>query len=465
MRIGIELTMLEPTEFFFYKDKLKVSSPILMYSLSLATSTWASLTSSVFTSHIMKRYQSFTTPMVTLTILSVIGHCMYFVSRSPATVIIGRLISGLGRSTNMISTGYLNKIYPSEDLAYKKTIVSNFVTFGTIIGPVLTYVFLQIDLNVGPVNLNFGNSAAFYMFICKLLLLLSSFLFMDDIPDQRARERFQYVPRNPRIQSLVCQCPAEEDENENFVQRFDAEEEFLKQNDNQEEHMNEDEEDAGNQDQVIMTSSINMTKQRQRIPIKQALSVVLQNKKVLSVLFTLFLHGMTFKLVNSLIPVEAYRYLNWNIEQIAGMCIANAILGTFVAVAIALCFSSSTHFLNLIGGSLLEIFSLVLLGTLPRYVINMVAANVLFCMMSFFNVVASCLIGLSARMVLEHLTDQKLRRFTDLLRTFVLELSYFFGSLLLPLVDMDLGTSLCVGVFATLTAVVVMVLRLRNIWV
>ena len=461
---GIELTMLEPTEFFFYKDVLKVRSPILMYSLSLAMSTWAFLTSSIFTSHVLKQYQCFTASMMALTLLSVIGHCMYFMSRSPAVVILGRFVSGLGRTTNLISTGYLQKLYPDEDVAYKTTIVTNFVTLGTVIGPVLTYVFLQIDLDVGAgIHLNFGNSPTFYMCLCKLVLLLGTYLFMDDIPGQRTRDRFQYAPpRNYKfvIQNICCRCRAEEDENENFVQRFDAEEEFLKQHDDN----NEDDKmqnDIGDNNDITMTSP----RRTRRMPMKRALSTILQHHKVLSVLFTIFLHGLTFKLINSLIPVEAYRYLRWDIEQIAGLCIGNSILGTLIAVVIALCFSTSTHFLNLIGGLLLGIFSLVLLGTIPHYVIKMVPANLMFCLMSFFNVVASCLIGLSARMVLEHLTDQKLKNFTNFLRMFVLEISYFFGSLLLPLVDMDLGTSLSVGIFITLPSIVFMILKLRNIWV
>ena len=463
---GIELTMLEPTEFFFYKDELKARSPILMYSLSLAFNNGAFLISSIFTSHVLSRYQCFTGSMIALTLLSLIGHCMYFVSRSPAVIIVSRFVCGLGKTTNLISTSFLQTLYPTDDLAYKTTIVTNFVTFGTIIGPVLTYVFLQIDIDMGAgIQLNFGNSGAFYMLLCKMVLLVGAYLFMDDIPGQGTRDRFQYAPRENYktvIQNFCCACRAEEDENENLIQRFDAEEEFLRKYDDEELLNDKIPNDIDGND-ITMTSPRKTTKRR--IPIKQALSMVLQHDKVVSVLFTLFIHGLTFKFINSLIPVEAYRYLRWDIEQIAGLCTGNSVLGTLIAVVIALCFSTSTHFLNLIGGFFLGMFSLVLLGTIPRYAIKMVAANLLFCLMSFFNVVASCLIGLSARMVLNHLTDQKLKNFTNFLRMFILEMSYFFGSLLLPLVDMDLGMSMSVGLFVTLTSLVIMILKLRNIWV
>ena len=464
---GIELTMLEPTEYFFYKNELETRSPILMYSLSLGLNNLAFLVCSIFTSHVLSRYQCFTGSMITLTLLSLIGHCMYFVSRSPAVIIVGRFVSGLGKTTNLISTSFLKTLYPTEDLAYKTTILTNFITFGTIIGPVLTYIFLQIDIDMGAgIQLNFGNSGAFYMFLCKMVLLVGAYLFMDDIPGQRTRDRFQYAPRGNYktiIQNFCCACRAEEDENENLVQRFDAEEEFLRKYDDEE--FNKIPNNIDNDSDDVMTTSSRKTTSKRRIPIKQALSMVLQHDKVVSILFTLFLHGLTFKLINSLIPVEAYRYLKWDIEEIAGLCIGNSVLGTLIAFVIALCFSTSTHFLNLIGGFFLGMFSLVLLGTIPHYVIKMVAANLLFCLMSFFNVVASCLIGLSARMVLNHLTDQKLKNFTNFLRMFTLEMSYFFGSLLLPLVDMDLGLSMSVGLFVTLTSIVFMILKLKNIWV
>lgn len=454
---GIELTVLEPTEFFYYKTIMKVKSPIVSYACSLAINVWSSLMASIFVSHIVKRYQVFTSTMLFLSFISVVGHCLYFVTKIPAVAIMGRFVAGLGKATNLISMSYVRRLYPEEDLFYKLTILSNFVTFGSIIGPVLTYVFLQINFNMGTLNLNYGNSPGFYMFICKLVLFLSVFLFMDDIPSQRNRERFKYIPKS-QIENLLCCSNAEEDENENFVQRFDAEEAFLKENDKQEEEDNllqQQEHDEMTQHHQI----------KKKVPLKTALSETLKRKKVLAVLLTLCVHGLTFKIVNSLISVEASKYLHWRIEGIAGLSIANAILGTLASVVMAFCFSTATHLLNLIGGTLLGLFSLVLLGTIQHYVINMAAASLLFCLMSFFNVISSCLMGLSARMILEHLTDQKFKSFTDLLRTFTLEVSYFFGALLIMLVDLNLIISMFVGLVLTLTSTAIMITKLKSIWV
>eukprot|EP00111_Clytia_hemisphaerica_P016186 TCONS_00047905-protein len=198
---------------------------------------------------------------------------------------MGRFVSGLGRATNLVATNYIQKLFPEDDLFYKMTILSNFVTVGTVIGPVLTYIFIQIDFNLGALNLNFGNSPGFYMCLCKMFLFVCLLLFMDDIPFQSSRERFQYQPKN-RLQEIVCTCAPEEDEDEKLIQKFDAQEEFLKEQDNDD-------------------SEIEI-KSKKKVPLKKALSETLRRKKVLAVLMTLFVHGMTFKIINSLIPVESW---------------------------------------------------------------------------------------------------------------------------------------------------------------
>ena len=440
---GIEVTVLDSTEYFYYKNIMKISEPMICYSLALAVSIWSSLMASIFVSHILKRYQVYTYTMLILSLVSVIGYCLYFVTGIPAIAVLGRFLVGFGKASNIVSNIYVQHLYPEDELFNKMAILMNFVTIGTIIGPTLTFIFLKIDFNIGAVNLNYANSAGFYMFLCKLMLFVCAFFFMNDIPYQTDRNRFLYASKG-KLEKLFCQCDAEEDENENFIQKFDADEEFIKEE-----------------------SEIDPPLQsvKRKIPLKVALYEIVSGNKALAVLLALCLHGVTFKIINSLLAVESAKYLKWSITEITGLYLGNAIFGTFASVVMAFLFTSSTHFLNLIGGMIFGLLSLVLMGTLPYYVINTVAANLLFCLMSLLNVLSSCLIGLSTRMIIEYLTDQKFRTFTDALRTCVLELSYFFGALLTMLVHLDLTTSFYVGTTVTLLTLMYVVFKLKQIWV
>ena len=432
---GMELTILEPTEYFYFKDILRSNHPVACYGLSLASGVLSSLISSLLISNFLRKYQLYSGSLLFLVLFSIFGYGLYLIPASPYLVIFGRIIAGFGKPTNLISALYTQRLYSKEDLPMRIAILSNFVTIGSIIGPCLAYLFVMIDGNLGTLHLNYGNSPGFYLGVCKLILFVIGYLLLHDIPC--VSDELAYSYEKPDLSKLLSCSISDNNYIKNSYKKDTVDGSYI----------NKDDEND---------------KPRSKVSFAYVIWEIFRGNTGL-IFIILIYFGMIFKAINSLIPVEGLKFLSWKVPHTAALSISNAIFGTLTSVSLAWCYEYTNHFLNLIGGMTVSLLSIILLITLPMYSVDYLPGTILYCFTSLLNVLSSCLIGQSTRVLLQTTVADNFKPLSEAFRVCFLEMSYFIGALMMTVVHLDVSVSGYIILVCAFGLIIAAILKLRNI--
>lgn len=423
---GIELTILEPVEYFYYLNIMKTNTPVWHYSLSLASSITSSLISSLLASYVVKKFKKYRVIYVHLIIFSIIGYVVYSIPLSPYFVIFGKFISGFGRGTNTVSSIYLQKrLYSSTDIQTKIGILSNIVTCGSILGPLFTFLFMHINTNMGHFTLSYANLPGILLASIRLIHFIASFLLLTDLPRYDSPGRYLYIRGN-------------------FLKKFHLDGTVL---DESKKPLLELEEMSRDRD-------IDQSRRHERISINQAFIEMCDIDLQLT-FGAVFFSGIVYKIISSLIAVEAPIYLEWELQHITSLSFSNVLFGTIISGVTVWCMNYTNHVGNLLFGLLCGAISTILLSLLPLYSREKISATILFCVMSVLNVLAACLIGLSAKLVTARFLPERFTKLSDALRLCLTEAANILGALFVPVVHLDLG--ICGVVIVSITTIFVIV--------
>merc|ERR1712080_428219 len=200
---------------------------------------------------------------------------------------------------------------------------------------------------------------------------------------------------------------------------------------------------------------------REKVPLLRALGKIWRTDiKYLCLVMMYF--GVTFKVINTIIPVEAWQYLHWKSPLVAAVCMANVVLGTFLYAMISYFSERLNYEYTLLIGVISSMLSIGFLMVIPDHRIGTTALSAIFFLMSLLNVCSSCLIGISSVVISRETTIPYLVSLTNGIRIICMELSYFIGALLIPAAHMSLKISGCVGLSLCCLCVIVLFLVKRR---
>lgn len=443
---GIELTIFEPSEYFYFRRFSNTQAALLCYSLSLACSVLTALISSFIVSYLIRRHELYSGTSLMLMLVSILGYVIYCTAKAPYLVILGKSFAGFGKSTNIVSSVYLQRLYSNEELELKMIVLTNFVTIGSILGPFFTYIFVLIDTNLHVLYLSYENAPGFYLAIFKLILFILAFFLLNDIPGENDQEHF--IHSKKRFTQLFCHSSETRDKDESACQGLFAQCTFTES------------EDSGRE----LNETLEPTRSRNVVSITTAAQEMLTIDTSL-ILLVVISYGMVFKIINTLIPVESSLRLEWGAKRVAAISIANCLVGTIASMFLTWCIEKTSHYIAMFTGMLACVMSLSLFSSLPSFNQQETPFTVIFCSMSILNVLMSCFIGLSSRLVLMQCVEKKFRQFSDAFRACLLEISYLIGALLTAAVHMNLtvsGTTLAVFNFILFVTVIV---KFKKLWI
>lgn len=432
---GIELTIFEPVEYFYVKDIIHDENEwVLFYSLLLALPILTSLISSLIISWFLKKNQHFRETVFCLTSVSCIGYSLY-VTGLPSLVVPGKMLIGLGRSTNVITVMYFNMFYTGDELADKMGIHTTVSTAGSICGPLLTFIFLYVDTNIGALRITYRNMAAIFIFLLKSCLLPLC-LFISNTSNGNSLCSCLFTKGYSPVSSKTE--PSSE-HSRKLRDRFIEYEEPNKHADESVNLLRLGADDAN----IERSIEHSLTKKRNEMSINIALSKLWRND-IKYVLMIIMYFNMVFKAINSIIPIESSKYLHWEASSIAGISLVNILIGTILSTLLIVSLEAFSYHYILFSGLLMSIVATFLLVLIPS--LELGSTSIVVCVMSFTNVASSCLIGVSSIHLAEKVTIPTLVSLTNGIRVICSEVSFFFGALLTWVVHQNLETSGYVGV-------------------
>ena len=450
---GFELTIFEPIEYFYFKSIVQDNYVIVFYSLSSATPIIASLMSSVLISWLVRRYQKFRETVFILTFLSCLGYSFY-ISRIYYLVFIGKIITGISKSTHVIAVFYFTTFYTKEDVIYEMSLQTSLSTAASIVGPMFAYVFLYVDVYIGTLHVTYENVPGVFLLILKLILIVLSVFIANDVPTKEGESSCLFS--KDCVISLCC-----------LGHLFGKQQGHQKNNCGDEEIDNLIKNDsntlAGDKCTGIDEQFENQysPSKKHEMPLRSALDDLWQND-IKFVFVVVMFFGMTFKIINSILPIESSKYLYWKVPSIASISLVNVIFGTFLSLTITMCSEKVNYQYTLFCGMLTSIIAIILLAILPNRYLSNTASTIIFYLLSLFNVSSSCLLSVSIVIISQEITIPTLLSLTNGIRVICMEMSYFFGALLIFLVHMSLEISGYVGsVLGVVSFIVLLVVKSR----
>ena len=113
-------------------------------------------------------------------ILQIIGFLIYTLPFHPIFLLVGRAVIGVSDPFASIASGEIFRTYNEQESTVAVVWLSAVYAIGFMIGPVLNFLFADIQFNLGPIPINNFNFIGIFMSIFLVVqLVLSNFLVHD----------------------------------------------------------------------------------------------------------------------------------------------------------------------------------------------------------------------------------------------------------------------------------------------
>ena len=178
---GLSLTVYYPTEYYYFKDTMKVKDPDLFYGLSWAFLCGSGVVSSLFGSYYADSTKNLRGICLVTNALNVIGNIMYVLYYSPYLVLFGQLLVGTAAARSVASVGEISRVYEAKDLTQKLSLLGVFSTFGSLLGPCTTYVFKSVNTEISGWKLNVNNMVGITMASLFFIQLIINYFTLQNV--------------------------------------------------------------------------------------------------------------------------------------------------------------------------------------------------------------------------------------------------------------------------------------------
>ena len=154
---GLSVTIYFPTEFYYFRDTMKVSNPDFFYGLGWAFLCGSGVISSLMGSYYVDKTKNIREILLWTSFVNVIGNITYLLYFSPYIVLFGQLLVGTAAVRMVAVVGEVSRIYESCQVTQKIAFLGIFTSIGGLLAPCSTYLFSLVDLRIQDWVLNVNN--------------------------------------------------------------------------------------------------------------------------------------------------------------------------------------------------------------------------------------------------------------------------------------------------------------------
>jgi ceroid-lipofuscinosis MFS transporter 7 len=173
----LEYSVVMPSLWFYLKEFGNTNQ--LVYSIILSSFSFAHMISSPLVGWLADRR-----PMKELfavgLLVSAVGHIIYAMAWDEWGVLLGRFIAGLGTSNFTLISVYVARITTVDDRTKVTARLNIFTEMGLLLGPAFAILFEQIDVQLGPFDINKYTAPGYMMLILCLLLMVYLLIFFEN---------------------------------------------------------------------------------------------------------------------------------------------------------------------------------------------------------------------------------------------------------------------------------------------
>ena len=298
---GIGKTIYQPTEFYYFKDTMKVEHPAFSFGLSKGLFYLGGMFSLFITSIYYDRYNRIRHFFLISNIVAIIGNVLY--------LMVGQFLVGSVIGRAVISIAEVAMLYEPKELARRIGILSIFSSVGLALAPCTPFLFALVNVEVGGWRLNINNMAALVMAVFYSISLIISFFTLDDLS---------------LVRNVKKGHSSLKEENKDRINKDTACEARTL--------LNKTKSDSELVDGQSVSESERKTRETSYLALMRLL---LSNKLVVGVLLHSFLTNFSLIWGHLLAPIMAAEYLHWTPRDVAVMYIVGMVAGC-VPSAIAL---------------------------------------------------------------------------------------------------------------------------------
>lgn len=397
---GLSLTIYYPTEYYYFRDTMKIKNADIYYGLSWAFLCGAGIISSFVGSYYADMTKNMREICLFTNLINVVGNIMYLLYYSPYVVLFGQFLIGTAAARMVAGVGEISRIYGTEELTQKVAFMGIFSTIGSILGPCTTFLFNMVDTKIGNWRLNIGNMVGLFMGGLYLFQFIINFFTLKNLSKE-------YNLKKEASEKLLKGPESEYEDSELSA-------------------------DEGSREKDVCEEIVNEKTFQEKYII--AIRTLLKNKQVL------FLYGLSFFASYSratiilLSPIKAAEYLKWSQTNLATFNIVSTFAG---AIPTALTLSALSKVVNdfyfLVYTVATLLLALIFMALFPMVADNHVMATVLLYANGILTLMSTAGFHIMSRSMLAKFVPENIQTVTEAIRNSLFELSYMIAGLCVKL--------------------------------
>lgn len=204
---GTTLLIYFQTEYFYFKDTMKVKYPDLFFGLSWACLCSSGVLSSLAVSYYADKTRNIKRISICVSCLCILGNLMYTLYYSPYIVLTGQVLAGTIAARSVALVGEVSRVYRKDEMTHQISILTVFTTLGGVSGPALTFAFNKVNVRIGDWKLSVGNMPGLYMLCLSCAQLLVDISVLKNTSKNYEKlpssEQLGDVKISPRIKDLA----------------------------------------------------------------------------------------------------------------------------------------------------------------------------------------------------------------------------------------------------------------------
>ena len=169
------------TYWVYIKRQLKPSRPYLIYALMTYLHYFPTMIFALNVANLHDRFRKSKLFITLINLLTIIGAVIFTIDISEYFPVIGCLLLGVRYLGQPAMVGELARSYYPEELTFKLPVMNFFFFLATAPASVINYLARDIDFNIGPIHITFGNFSGIVIAILYISMQLLACVFMHDI--------------------------------------------------------------------------------------------------------------------------------------------------------------------------------------------------------------------------------------------------------------------------------------------
>ena len=161
--LGMEYSLTFATLWLYLENLIKIEEKRIFYSLVSSAFITSQVAGAMVFGRITDKYRNVRMAFTFANTLIIIGNVLYVIPFTPWFLVAGRSLSGFGAGVRVVTTSELARSFPKEMLSSIFSLIGMTNGLGFVLGTVINFPFLKMDLWLYNVHVTYANVPGLYL--------------------------------------------------------------------------------------------------------------------------------------------------------------------------------------------------------------------------------------------------------------------------------------------------------------